>query len=638
MKKHSRALALLSLLCGLALFVYLVRNAGLGEIASRVHALGAGFLLILGLSWLRQITRAVAWLRCMTPDERGAGFWAVWRARLAGDALGDLTAAGPLIAEPIKVIALGDRISKAALASSLAVENVAYAASSCVMVMGGTLALLASFALGESLRAASLVAIGAVLTVIVGLAATLVLEIRVVSALGGAFARFIPHAQLSSWVGAKLGHLRELEDYVFGFYARRPADFALVALCEATFHALGVAEVYTTLQLTGDAPGVQQAFILEAVNRVINIVFSFVPAMVGVDEAGSGLLAHTLGLGTAAGVTLAIVRKARMFCWIALGLVFLAGRRRTKGRAAGTNAGAGAGFAMKYLIVNADDFGLTSGVNRAIIEGHQRGIITSTTVMVNMPGFAEAVRLARENPQLGIGLHFNITQGRPVADAAKVRSLLNAQGQFTGTSTTLAVRSLLGRLRTEEIIIELRAQLERALDAGLMLTHVDSHKHAHALPQVFEAVARTLPEYGVGAVRMMLETPRFGGTSLKSAKQSTVGLGVARLCRTNLAACRQSKLVTTDAFFGIAQTGFWTKPWLMDLIAHMPAGVSELMCHPGYADAELTRFETRLHTSRGQELSLLTDPEIKETLEAQGVQLVNFSFLNSPRIKSPSLE
>lgn len=330
MKKHSRALALLSLLCGLALFVYLVRNAGLGEIAGRVRALGAGFLLILGLSLLRQFTRTFAWLRCMTPAERGAGFWAVWRVRLAGEALGDLTAAGPLIAEPLKVIALGDRVSKAALASSLAVENVAYAASSCVMVMGGTLALLASFALNESLRAASFVALVAVCAVIVGLVLTVVLEMRVVSALGGAFARFISHEELSLWVGAKLGHLRDLEDYVFGFYARRPADFALVALCEAGFHALGVAEVYATLRLTGDGASLQQAFILEAVNRVMNIVFSFVPAMVGVDEAGSGLLARTLGLGTAAGVTLAIVRKARMFFWIALGLIFLAGRRLTK--------------------------------------------------------------------------------------------------------------------------------------------------------------------------------------------------------------------------------------------------------------------------------------------------------------------
>jgi len=330
MKTRLRALTIISLVVGLPIFIYLIRQAGGKDILTRVQTLGAGFALILGISILRQFTRTWAWLHCLQPAERGLSFFAVWRARLAGDALGDLTAAGPLIAEPIKVMALGRHLSKAALASSLAVENVAYAVSSCVMVMGGTLALLASFALNESLRSVSLVALGGVFAVMVGLALTVALEARVASILCAALARFIPHEQLSSWVGAKLGYLRDLEDYVFGFYARRPVDFALVALCEAAFHALGVTEVYVTLHLTGDGSSVRQAFILEAVNRVVNIVFSFVPAMVGVDEAGSGLLAQTLGMGMAAGVTLAIVRKARMFCWIGLGLIFLVGLRPTK--------------------------------------------------------------------------------------------------------------------------------------------------------------------------------------------------------------------------------------------------------------------------------------------------------------------
>jgi chitin disaccharide deacetylase len=281
---------------------------------------------------------------------------------------------------------------------------------------------------------------------------------------------------------------------------------------------------------------------------------------------------------------------------------------------------------MKYLIVNADDFGMTAGVNRAVVEGHQRGIVTSATAMVNMPGFDEAVLLAQENPRLGVGLHFNITQGEPVADGAKVRSLLNAHGLFTGTSTALARRSLVGKLRTEEVVIELRAQLEKALGAGLKLTHLDSHKHAHALPQVFEAVARVLPEYGVGAVRMMLEAPRLGG-SLKVVKQGAVSLGVARLCRANLAACRRAGLTTTDAFFGIAQTGFWTKRWLANLIENLPDGVSELMCHPGYQVESAGPVPTRLTASRAEELKLLTDPEIRDLVEARGVRLVNFSFL-----------
>ncbi|HYE76027.1 MAG TPA: ChbG/HpnK family deacetylase, partial [Blastocatellia bacterium] len=178
---------------------------------------------------------------------------------------------------------------------------------------------------------------------------------------------------------------------------------------------------------------------------------------------------------------------------------------------------------MKQLIVNADDFGITTGVNRAIIEGHQHGIITSTTLMVNMPGFNEAVQLAKANPKLGVGLHFNITQGQPIASKEKIRSLLNSKLEFTGTSTALAQRSILGRLKSAEIEIELRAQIEKALAAGIKPTHLDSHKHAHALPQVFEVLARVLPEYGIGAVRMMLESTRLTGLSLKQLKQSAVG-------------------------------------------------------------------------------------------------------------------
>jgi chitin disaccharide deacetylase len=280
------------------------------------------------------------------------------------------------------------------------------------------------------------------------------------------------------------------------------------------------------------------------------------------------------------------------------------------------------------LIVNADDFGMTAGVNRAVVEACRRGVVTSATVMVNMPGFDEAVRLAAECPELGVGLHFNITQGEPVAGPSRVGSLLNARGLFTGTSTALARRSLLGRLRTEDVAVELRAQLEKALGAGLKLTHLDSHKHAHALPQVFEAVARVLPEYGINAVRMMLEAPRLGLGPPKAVKQRAVGLGVARLSRMNLAACRRAGLATTDAFFGVAQTGFWTKRWLADVIEKLPDGVSELMCHPGYEDEGAVPVPTRLGVSRVEEFKLLTDPEIRALIEARGVRLVNFSLLN----------
>src|SRR5262250_587342 len=173
MNLRSRLLAVISTLIGLALFIYVIKQTGLSEIASNLRSVGAGFLLILAFSSTRYLSRALAWLRCMNPEERRVGFWALWRARLAGEAVGDLTF-GPVVAEPMRLIALGDRLSLSSGISSLAVENIAYTVSSCLMVMAGAVALLASFGMNESMRAAA----GAALVVVFTLVAVSVITIR----------------------------------------------------------------------------------------------------------------------------------------------------------------------------------------------------------------------------------------------------------------------------------------------------------------------------------------------------------------------------------------------------------------------------------------------------------------------------
>ena len=284
---------------------------------------------------------------------------------------------------------------------------------------------------------------------------------------------------------------------------------------------------------------------------------------------------------------------------------------------------------MRYLIVNADDFGMTSGVNRAVIESHTRGIVTSTTLMANMPAFDEAVRLARAHPSLGVGLHFNITQGAPVAEASRVRSLLNERGEFFGTSTALLRQMLTGKLRVLEIEIELRAQIEKALAAGLRLTHVDSHKHSHALPPIGEVIANVIGDYDIHAVRLPREHWRIPrqNLSVNLIAQSLVALALAQLCRFGETTLRRAKVNTADTFLGVSQTGFWSKRWLLDLIANLPEGVSELMTHPGYDDAELARANTRLRESRATEFALLTDPEIVTAVREHGVQLISYGKL-----------
>ena len=279
---------------------------------------------------------------------------------------------------------------------------------------------------------------------------------------------------------------------------------------------------------------------------------------------------------------------------------------------------------MKSLIVNADDFGLTSGVNRAVIEGHTGGIITSSTIMANMDAFDDAVRLAKDHPSLGVGLHFNITQGMPVAGAAKVRSLTDPRGEFLKSSAMLR-RIMIGQLRTEEVEVELRAQIEKVLNAGLCLTHIDSHKHSHALPLVCDVLVKTIGDYGIFAIRLPQEKWSFNGNgSIKMIIQSIGALSLAQLCRYSSARMQKAKIRTTDAIFGISQSGFWTKQLMLKLIEKLPEGVSELMCHPGYDDQELKTVKTRLRSSRMAELKLLTDLEIIEKIRDSQVRLTTW--------------
>jgi len=323
----SRLLAIASAFIGLALFIYVIKQTGLSEITSHLRTVGAGFLLILAVSSTRYLSRSLAWLRCMNPDERKVGFWALWRARLAGEAVGDLTF-GPVVAEPMRLIALGDKLSLSSGVSSLAVENIAYTVSSCLMVMAGAAALLASFGLNESMRAAALIAFIVVFALIAMSAVAIGRRWKFGSNLLSAMAGFAVRDDAKrSRIEAKIDHLRELEDYVFDFYAKRPRDFFILVLCHIAFHLAGAVEIYLTLRLMGLGANFATAFTFEAVNRAINMAFIFVPALIGVDEAGTGALTNAAGFDFDYGVTLALIRKLRMFFWIGIGLVFLAAAR-----------------------------------------------------------------------------------------------------------------------------------------------------------------------------------------------------------------------------------------------------------------------------------------------------------------------
>jgi hypothetical protein len=305
---------------GLLLFVYFVKRAGIAEVIEGTRRVGAGFLVILALSGIRFVVRTLAWMKCVEAPY-ALRFRDAFRAYLAGDAMGNLVPLGIMVSEPAKAALVRDRLPLVAGLSGVAVENILYTLSVALFIFSGAVALLFNFQLPEWLR---LFCLGALAVIIIFVLAALFMLRRQWRFLSGAiewiYARGLGRRALET----RRGRVQVFEDRVYGFYGRNRARLLPVMLLEACFHAAGVAEVYLTLFLiSGAAPPLLAAFVLESVNRVINVVFKFVPLKFGVDEAGTGSLAGVLSLATASGVTVAIVRKARVIFWIALGLAWL---------------------------------------------------------------------------------------------------------------------------------------------------------------------------------------------------------------------------------------------------------------------------------------------------------------------------
>ena len=333
MKRHSHIVAAISLVAGLVLFVYIIERIGWQEIAARIRSLGAGFLWLLAVSALRPLGRAWAWFRCFDPQTRTSllgGFWPVLRARLAADAMGVVTSAGPFVAEPSRVFFFGGRVPVKQASAAAAVELLSYTSSCGLLLLGGMLALLFGVELSGQFKTILVAAIALNVVLLVLMAVVFSLKFVVVERFCEVIKRLIPVARFHRLVDKELGQLLELEEYVFDFFRKHPKDFLWVMLGEALFHLGGIAEVFLTLKLTGANANWMAAFVLEALNRLINLLFAFVPAKVGIDEAGSAWLAAALGLSTAAGVTLAIYRKLRLLCWTGVGLACLATLTKSK--------------------------------------------------------------------------------------------------------------------------------------------------------------------------------------------------------------------------------------------------------------------------------------------------------------------
>jgi hopanoid biosynthesis associated protein HpnK len=292
---------------------------------------------------------------------------------------------------------------------------------------------------------------------------------------------------------------------------------------------------------------------------------------------------------------------------------------------------------MRRLIVNADDFGFTAGVNRAIVEAHTRGIVTSSTLMANGRAFEEAVGLAKTVPRLSVGCHVVLIDGEPVLDAARLPSLTAAHSggaRFRDGLTSFAVRALAGRLDPGEIEAEARAQIRKLQAADIDVSHVDTHKHTHLFPAVLRPLLRAARACGAHAVRNPFgpRTPLKSSELLKRPNLWTRYAEV-RILRTLAGKFRETAqregMATPDGTLGIVVTGALDERLFRAIAEIIPEGTWEFVCHPGYNDDDLKSASTRLRESRETELRVLTMPEARELLSNQGIELISYRDLQS---------
>ena len=289
---------------------------------------------------------------------------------------------------------------------------------------------------------------------------------------------------------------------------------------------------------------------------------------------------------------------------------------------------------MKQLIVNADDFGLTTGVTQGILDAHREGIVTSTTLMANGGAFETAVSMGRRENNLAIGVHLNLTQGVPVSRALDIPTLVDRQGRLHLSPRRLAQGIMSRQVNLVEVEIELWQQIRKVSGAGILPTHLDGHKHVHVLPGVSDIVIRLAKEFLVPSIRCPNETApkiptllRFGNYWPASAKQYVVGRTVSIFARRFKQKLAKAGLLSPAHFYGLSQTGFLDAVDILDILEDLPEGASELMCHPGYFDTDLARTGTRLLVQREVEMRALTAHQVRKLAADRGIQLINYLYL-----------
>jgi hopanoid biosynthesis associated protein HpnK len=277
----------------------------------------------------------------------------------------------------------------------------------------------------------------------------------------------------------------------------------------------------------------------------------------------------------------------------------------------------------RRIIVNADDFGLCEGVNRAVVQAHTSGVLTSTTIMANMPSAEEAVQTAKQLPGLGVGVHLNLTEGPPISKADDVRPLLNADGQFGCSVGKLSFFSLASPKFRKAVKTELAAQVQWVVERGIKPTHLDSHKHIHSFPAIYPIVCGLAKRFGIVAIRWPFEPKEV--SAMPWPLLSEGGRERARLVRimARINRLQNSDFLKNDIFLGVAHTGKIDVSFFRTVALYNSAAVAEIMTHPGFVEG-MDNVRTRLVRQRKVELDALCSEKTKQYIGDAGIKLVHY--------------
>ncbi len=280
---------------------------------------------------------------------------------------------------------------------------------------------------------------------------------------------------------------------------------------------------------------------------------------------------------------------------------------------------------MKQLIITSDDFGLSRGVNRAVEQGWDNGLLTGASIMPGAAAFGEAVKIARRNPGLQIGLHLTLVQGRAVLPPNAIPSIVDASGNFTDNAVMAGIRYFFDRGLYCQLKREIEAQIQKVLDAGIPLTHIDGHLNIHLHPTVFRILAELMPRYGITTFRLARERLSH---NLRFDRERKLGKALEKLIFSFLTDHALPELDRLGVQYasevkGVLNSGRMTEEYVLNIIDGLQDGLTEIYFHPGILpDVEISR---RMPDYRHQEeLAAIMSPLVKHRLQELHIQVQNY--------------